>query len=212
MTKLIIEQEHARTAHAGTQATMAAVRQRFWPLSLRSVARQITQKCITCFKNKSIPSETILGSLPSGRVAISRPFHHCGVDYAGPLLIREGKRRNARNSKAYMSVFVCFATKAVHLELVSDLTSDAFIAAFRRFVSRRGKPVCMYSDNGTTFVGAQTAKRSIRIFKSRSITRRGQALSPGTRNFLEFYSTQRAPFWRGSGRQIGQVSFASNRW
>ena len=64
----------------------------------------------------------------------------------------EGKRRNARSYKSYVLLFVCFATKAVHLELLSDLTSEAFIAAFKRFISRRDRPAHMYSDNGTTFV------------------------------------------------------------
>nr|XP_012216490.1 PREDICTED: uncharacterized protein LOC105668617 [Linepithema humile] len=154
LTKRIIEQEHVRNAHAGTQATMAAVRQRFWPISLRSVTRKIVRGCITCFKVKPVLSEAIMGSLPAGRVTVSRPFSHCGVDYAGPLILRENKRRNARNHKAYIAVFVCFATKGVHIEPVSDLSSEAFIGALKRFVSRRGKPSCMYSDNGTNFVGA----------------------------------------------------------
>ncbi|XP_025264886.1 uncharacterized protein LOC112638071 [Camponotus floridanus] len=155
LTRLIILREHERNAHAGLQATMTAVRQRFWPLSLRSVTRKILQNCVTCFKNKPTISEAIMGALPAGRITVSRPFHHCGIDYAGPLLIREGKRRNARISKAYVAVFVCFATKVIHIELVSDLTSEAFIAALKRFVSRRGKPAVIYSDNGTNFVGAQ---------------------------------------------------------
>jgi len=155
LAKRIIEQEHVRNAHAGVQATMATVRQRFWPLSLRSSVRKIIQNCVTCFKAKPALSEAIMGSLPVGRVTVSRPFYHCGVDYAGPLMLREGKRRNARLSKAYISIFVCFATKAMHIELVSDLTSSVFIAALKRFSARRGKPAFMYSDNGTTFVGAQ---------------------------------------------------------
>ncbi|XP_070527748.1 uncharacterized protein [Cardiocondyla obscurior] len=69
-------------------------------------------------------------------------------------MLKEGKRRNAKLSKAYIAVFVCFTVKAIHLELVSDLTSDAFLGAFKRFISRRGRPECVYSDNGTTFVGA----------------------------------------------------------
>ncbi|XP_011873951.1 PREDICTED: uncharacterized protein LOC105565402 [Vollenhovia emeryi] len=105
-----------------------------------------------------------MGSLPPGRVTASKPFSHCGVDYAGPLVLREGKRRNARNHKAYVAIFVCFATKAVHVELVSDLTSEAFIAAFKRFISRRGKPSHIYSDNGTTFVGAQNQLKELSDF------------------------------------------------
>lgn len=134
---------------------MAAVRQRYWPLSLRSTARKIVQKCVTCFKVKPSHSEIVMDSLPAGRVTVSRLFYHCGVDYAGPLILRECKRRNARTIKSYVSVFVCFATKAVHVELVTDLTFDAFIGALKRFVARRGKPVFIYSDNGSTFVGVR---------------------------------------------------------
>lgn len=60
-----------------------------------------------------------------------KPFSHCGVDYAGPVIFREGKRRNARNQKAYIAIFVCFAKKGVHIELVSNLTSAAFIGEFK---------------------------------------------------------------------------------
>ncbi|XP_018399979.1 PREDICTED: uncharacterized protein LOC108777551, partial [Cyphomyrmex costatus] len=163
-TKRVISHEHVRNMHAGAQATMAAIRQRFWPLSFRSSTRKILRSCITCFRVKPIQSEAIMGSLPASRVTMSRPFSHCGVDYAGPIIIKEGKRRNARNSKAYISIFVCFATKAVHIELVSDLTSDAFLGALRRFISRRDKPICMYSDNGSTFIGAHNQIKEIRDF------------------------------------------------
>lgn len=105
-----------------------------------------------------------MGSLPVDRDTVSRPFSHCGVDYAGPVILREEKRRNARNQKAYIAIFVCFATKAIHIELVSNLTSDTFIGAFKRFISRRGKPAYMYSDNGNTFVGAQKQLKELYDF------------------------------------------------
>ncbi|XP_033314658.1 uncharacterized protein LOC117213421 [Bombus bifarius] len=52
--------------------------------------------------------------------------------------------------------------KAVHIELVGDLTSEAFIAALRRFIARRGFCVTIYSDNGTNFVGANNELRELR--------------------------------------------------
>jgi len=158
LTQRIIEREHTRNLHAGLQATMAFVRQRFWPLSLRSTVRGIIQKCVICFRAKPNQSETLMGSLSASRVNVSRPFFRCGIDYTGPLLLREGKRRNARSHKTYVSLFVCFATKAVHLELISDLISEAFIAAFKRFISRRGRPAHIYSDNGITFGRANKFK------------------------------------------------------
>lgn len=95
-----------------------------------------------------------MGELPAARVTPSRPFLVCGVDYAGPVQIKANRFRNSKSSKAYIAVFVCFSTRAIHLELVSGLSSQDFIAAFRRFISRRGKCTDIYSDCGTNFVGA----------------------------------------------------------
>ncbi|XP_011859522.1 PREDICTED: uncharacterized protein LOC105557008 [Vollenhovia emeryi] len=107
-----------------------------------------------------------MGDLPANRVRPSRPFSYAGVNYAGPIFIREGKRRNAQNIKTYIAVFVCFATKAVHLELVGDLTTDSFLGALKRFLSRRGKAITLYSDNGTAFVGAARELKEIHQFLS----------------------------------------------
>lgn len=95
-----------------------------------------------------------MGNLPEPRVNITRAFTHTGVDYAGPVDIRMSKGRGNSSYKGYISLFVCLCTKAIHIEAVSDLTSTAFIAAYRRFAARRGLPSHMYSDNGTNFVGA----------------------------------------------------------
>ena len=96
-----------------------------------------------------------MGNLPKHRVTLERPFFNCGVDYAGPISIKFNKGRGAKSTKGYIALFVCFATKAVHIEAVSDLTADAFIAALRRFSARRGAPRHIYSDNATNFVGAK---------------------------------------------------------
>lgn len=77
-----------------------------------------------------------------------------GVDYAGPITAISRQGRGSRTIKVYIAIFICFATKAIHLELVGDLTSHSFLSALRRFISRRGKPQNIYSDNGTAFVGA----------------------------------------------------------
>lgn len=136
LTQLVIEREHIRNLHAGLQGTIACKATAVRPLSIRSTTRSIIRKCITCFKCKPMNSEAIMGIPP--RVVPSRPFSNCGVDYAGPLVLREGKRRNARNQKAYIYIFVCLATKTIHIELVSDLTSESFLASLKRFISRRG--------------------------------------------------------------------------
>src|SRR5439155_26441742 len=85
----------------------------------------------------------------------SRPFSLCGVDYVGPFKLCRRAGRNPTYVKSYISLFVCFTTKAVHLEWVSDLSTNAFIAALTRFISRRGLPADIYCDGGTNFVGAK---------------------------------------------------------
>ncbi|XP_058797376.1 uncharacterized protein LOC131667740 [Phymastichus coffea] len=95
-----------------------------------------------------------MGNLPKARVDGSPAFDHTGVDFFGPMLIKEKKNRNKSFLKVYGSVFICLASKAVHIELVSDLSTEGFLIAFRRFVSRRGIPSNVYSDNGTNFIGA----------------------------------------------------------
>ncbi|XP_071054708.1 uncharacterized protein [Onthophagus taurus] len=95
-----------------------------------------------------------MGELPSPRITPSPQFTRTGVDYAGPIQIRTTKGRGYKSYKGYIAVFVCLTIRAIHTEAVSDMTTEAFIAAFRRFVSRRGHCAHMYSDNGTNFVGA----------------------------------------------------------
>lgn len=95
-----------------------------------------------------------MGRLPPARISQLKPFQNVGVDYGGPFNITIGKRRGIKSQKAYICLFVCFVTKAVHLELASELSAEAFIAALRRFVSRRGLCTHITSDCGSNFVGA----------------------------------------------------------
>nr|XP_022906719.1 uncharacterized protein LOC111418409 [Onthophagus taurus] len=95
-----------------------------------------------------------MADLPTFRVQQLRAFTTVGVDYAGPFITTTHKYRGVKTFKSYICIFVCASTKAVHLELVSELTSDAFIAALRRFISRRGSCTTIFSDRGTNFVGA----------------------------------------------------------
>ncbi|XP_044767196.1 uncharacterized protein LOC123323088 [Coccinella septempunctata] len=102
-----------------------------------------------------------MGQLPEPRVRPSRPFLHTGVDYAGPLTLKAWKGRGAKTHKSWVCVFVCFATSAVHLEAVSDYTTESFIAAFRRFTARRGICETLYSDCGTNFMGADATLKTM---------------------------------------------------
>ncbi|XP_055714835.1 uncharacterized protein LOC129808953 [Phlebotomus papatasi] len=98
----------------------------------------------------------MLGDLPAERIIHLTPFSSCGVDFCGPLLTRPSYRRGGVSYKTYVCAFVCFTTKAVHLEVVGSLTTEGFIAALRRFVARRSAPKHIYCDNATNFRGAST--------------------------------------------------------
>ncbi|XP_022183202.1 uncharacterized protein LOC111042814 [Myzus persicae] len=154
LSQLIVEREHRRLIHAGLQHLIASLRRRYWIIGIRRVVQKIIFNCNPCYRWKVQGSQQIMGSLPTERVIPSSAFHICGVDYAGPFNMRYGPPRSKQVFKSYIAIFVCFSTKAIHMEWVDDLTSDAFLATLKCFIARRGSPLKIYSDNGRNFVGA----------------------------------------------------------
>ncbi|XP_011268437.2 uncharacterized protein LOC105258697 [Camponotus floridanus] len=159
LTKLMVESCHRRTLHGGTQLTLGLLHLRFWVPQGRAVVKRILHRCVTCTRWRANTPQPLMGDLPRERVTPARPFLRTGVDYAGPIFIRTSKGRRAH--KAFIVVFVCLCSRAIHLEVVSDYSSDAFLAALRRFVSRRGLCEEMYSDCGTNFIGADRQLREL---------------------------------------------------
>ncbi|XP_076394277.1 uncharacterized protein LOC143265520 [Megachile rotundata] len=124
VTLLIIEAEHKLQLHIGVQNTLYAIRRRYWPIDGRSQVWQAIKTCTRCIRARPPPVDYVMGNLPEARITESRPFTYTGVDYCGPFYIKEKKHRNRTRVKVYVAVFVCLAVKAVHLELVSDLTTE----------------------------------------------------------------------------------------
>ncbi|XP_062703860.1 uncharacterized protein LOC134286283 [Aedes albopictus] len=154
VTKILIAALHKDHLHIGQQGLLAIVRQRYWPVRAKCTIRQIVKKCVRCFRMNPPEVVQFMGALPDYRVNPSPVFYSTGIDYAGPFFVRQGRR--AAKVKAYVALFICMSTKAIHLELVSDLTSAAFLAALHRFVGRRGCPEKLVSDNATNFKGAHS--------------------------------------------------------
>lgn len=154
LAKLLIKEAHTKTLHGGIQAMMVYIRSKYWVIGLKSAVRKFIRTCKVCIIDKAKVKTQKMGQLPAVRVNQHRAFLNSGVDYAGPVYIRTSKGRGHHATKGYICLFVCMATRAIHLEAVTDLTSQAFIAAFRRFVARRGSCAHLWSDNGTNFVGA----------------------------------------------------------
>lgn len=154
ITQIIFSTYHITLLHAGPQLLLSHIRQAFWPISGRNLARKTTQSCVTCKRFKGKIITPIMGQLPEQRLHANFVFSDVGVDYAGPIMINNRKGRGSVLIKSYICIFICFVVKAVHLELVTDLTTESYIAAINRFISRRGKPNNIYSDNGRNLVGA----------------------------------------------------------
>ncbi|XP_035214030.1 uncharacterized protein LOC118187854 [Stegodyphus dumicola] len=122
----------------------------FYKYSSLTKLKRVVALCL-----RASVTNQLMSDLPSSRVSPAPAFLRCGVDYAGPFQIKANKGRGSRSFKAYIALFVCFTTRAIHLELVTDLSADVFIAALERFISRRGKSSDIYSDCGSNFVGAK---------------------------------------------------------
>lgn len=154
ISRLIVDDAHIMTIHGAESNTLAFIRYKYWIIGGGSLVKNRLKSCIRCARVRATGMKQMMADLPMPRVNVAKPFEHTGVDYAGPFNIRTSKGRGHKTYKGYISLFICLATKAMHLEAVSDLKSTGFIAAFKRFAARRGTPAHMYSDNGTNFCAA----------------------------------------------------------
>ncbi|XP_062538823.1 uncharacterized protein LOC134207122 [Armigeres subalbatus] len=134
LASLVIRHYHLKMLHSGQQVVIASTRQR-------------------CHAQ-------LMAKLPSERVNPAPPFQKVGVDYCGPFLVSYPQRRSPP-VKCFFAVFVCLIVKAIHVELVADLTTEAFLAALKRFSARRGRPALIMCDNAKNFVGAKRELRRL---------------------------------------------------
>ena len=151
---LLLRRMHETRRHCGYKRLMYEARNKFWIIGLRGMAKYLTKKCIICQKLRTKPLEQIMGQLPSLRVASGLPpFCNTAMDMFGPFHIRLNRKTL---KEAQVIIFTCMTTRTVHLELVTDKSTDTFLLAFRRFACLRGHPNTCWSDCGTNFVGAQS--------------------------------------------------------
>ncbi|GFY11887.1 integrase catalytic domain-containing protein [Trichonephila clavipes] len=156
LSKIYFITFHKKLFHVGLKGLLNAVRLRFWALGGKNLARKPVHTCVVCFKCKPIPSSQIMGNLPYERVNMAPPFSITGLDLGGPYFVIYKNQRKGVLNKIYVCFFICFVTRAIHLEILSDLTSNAIIATLKRFMSRRGKCSKIFTDNATNFVGANS--------------------------------------------------------
>ncbi|XP_059223359.1 uncharacterized protein LOC131997084 [Stomoxys calcitrans] len=156
---LIFAEAHSKTLHGGVQLMQSYVMTHYWILSARNLAKSVKRNCVTCFKYSAKAATQIMGNLPQVRLNPARPFKHSGLDYAGPINMKQNTLRRSTTTKG--------------------LTTDDFLAAFKRFTSRRGPCTDLYSDCGTTFIGAS---KELQILYHRSKASLPEHLVEGLNN------------------------------
>ncbi|XP_038113576.1 uncharacterized protein LOC119767876 [Culex quinquefasciatus] len=153
VTTLLLEYYHRRFQHSNNETVVNEIRQNFSIPKLRVLVRLVSNNCKWCEVYKSTPVVPQMAPLPRARLSpFLRPFTFTGVDYFGPYLIKTGRSI----TKRWVALFTCLTIRAVHLEIVANLSTESFKKAVRRFIARRGAPQEIYSDRGTNFQGASS--------------------------------------------------------
>ena len=193
VTKLIVLEVHNKLHHGGVGITVTALRQVYWITAIRQYVRRLLRHCVTCRKLMGRPYRAPESPpLPKVRVTEAPPFTITGVDFTGALYV---KGSTGQETKVYICLFSCAVSRAVHLEVVNDLTVDTFLLAFRRFCSRKSLPRKMISDNASTYLSA--AEEISKIFASDTLK---EALE--SKNISWSFIPKRAPWYGGFWERI----------
>ncbi len=160
ITQLILSHYHVQICHQGRSQTLTEVRANgFWAIGGSKSVAKLIHKCVPCRKLRQPAEEQQMSQLPRERVEVSAPFSFCGLNCFGPFAVKRGRKE----CKRYGLIFTCLASQAVHLEMLEDLSRDAFINALRCFISLRGAVLQLCCDKGTLFVGAKnTLKEALK--------------------------------------------------
>ena len=154
--KLFLEHTHVKHYHQGAEYLRSIVQEHYTILKLRSSLRSIKAHCLRCREFQAVTMQPIMSDLPKERLAYqSPPFTNTGVDYFGPFYVTV--RRTTE--KRWGFLFTCLTTRAVHVEIVTSMDTSSCVMGVERFVSRRGTPAMIWSDNGSNFIGAEKELR-----------------------------------------------------
>ena len=200
VSEKLVEDAHAETLHGGVGLTMSKIREKYWVPKLRQLSKQIIRKCYGCkrFQARAFANPPT-GNLPKERTEGEVPFQVIGIDFAGPIYYKQAPKREG---KSYIILYTCSLMRALHLELLPDMTCEEFLGSFKRFIAVRGLPRKVILDNGKTFVAA--AKWLWKIMQNERLN-----------DFLAHheviwqFNLSRAPWWGGMfERLVGLVKAA----
>ncbi|XP_052443245.1 uncharacterized protein LOC127984578 [Carassius gibelio] len=153
ITMLLIKEYDNQLLHPGPERVLGEIRRKYWILRGRESIKKHQYNCETCQKWRASPVIPKMADLPPARLRLYKPpFWSTGIDCFGPFTIKIGRR----TEKRWGIIFKCMTTSCIHLDLLENMDTDAFLMALRRFVSRRGKPYEILADRGTNFRGGAT--------------------------------------------------------
>nr|XP_017209156.1 uncharacterized protein LOC101887079 [Danio rerio] len=152
LTKLLIADCHEKMAHQGKGMTINEIRSRgFWITGVNRTVASFVRQCVRCRKLRGPTEEQKMANLPSERIEPSPPFTYSGMDVFGPFITCKGRKSNKR----YGLLFTCFCCRAIHIEMLDDMSTDAFINGLRCFIALRGAVHQIRCDQGSNFIGAR---------------------------------------------------------
>ena len=155
-SRLAVWKCHYQVMHNGVNETLTQLRSEYWIIRGRQFVKSIISKCTKCKQIHGKAYDTPEAPpLPNFRVSDDAAFTNVGVDFAGPLFVKDIYSKSKTMHKCYIALFTCANTRALHLELVPSLKSEPFIRALKRFMSRRGISKLIVSDNGATFLDSK---------------------------------------------------------
>ena len=197
LTRLIFEYHHTNLCHCGPTHLLAHTATFLHVVAARKLAKDVCRNCMTCKRRAPKALKQMMGQLPSQRVNPALCFRNTGVDYAGPIYLKRGNPRKPTITKGYLALFICLATRAVHIEVVSNQRTDTLVAALKRFIAHKGTPSHIYSDNGPNFVGARHELADLYLFLQQTSTDAAIRSSLMEKKISWHHIPQRAPHFGG---------------
>ncbi|GFX18132.1 integrase catalytic domain-containing protein [Trichonephila clavipes] len=161
---------------------MCILRESYWILKGRKTIKEVIKTCIICKRFNAKPISVSEGLLPQDRLKDTAVFEIIGLDLAGPLFLKNGE-------KNWILILTCAVYRAIHLELLTSVSTESVLLGLSRFIPRRGRPSAIYSDNGTNFKGAYRLYQKVNFEKFNNV----ETLNQISWKFIP----PQAPWWGG---------------
>ena len=139
--------------HSGITKTVAKSRRKFWVIRARKLAEKIKRSCYTCRRIDKELAEQLMAPLPDSRVKMAPTFHTTSMDLFGPMKIKDTVKQRTHKD-VWGVIITCTVTRATYLDLTADYGTDSILQTLRRFVSIRGCPGEILSDQGSQLIAA----------------------------------------------------------